>query len=109
MEGNQCLFRNALQHWCKPKAKLYKNALSQSECKLEKVRACSVQRKDDLHKNLSNNSGYYHGNCYATYTSAVHIDRYKKRKEQETDQTEKTEITEQTPKKKNQVVFLTVF
>ena len=88
MEGNQCLFRNALQHWCKPKAKLYKNALSQSECKLEKVRACSVQRKDDLHKAYQTTVGTIMEIVMPHTHTAVHIDRYKKRKEQETDQTD---------------------
>ena len=47
----------------------------------EKVKECSSKRGDNFYETLNLATDlYYHVNCYNTYTSNNHIERYLKRK-----------------------------
>ena len=49
----------------------------------EKVKQCSKKRDDEFYETLDLSINlYYHQNCYLTYTSNNHIERYLKRKNQ---------------------------
>ena len=49
----------------------------------EKVKQCSEKRSDKSYETLDpSNALHYHQNCYLTYTSNNHIERYLKRKNQ---------------------------
>ena len=83
--ANHCLFKDVLQNSCKTKFHYYKDPLSHSETRLGRVKQASIQRDDDLHKTLDTDSDRkFHQNCYTTYISSQHIERYKKRKREET-------------------------
>ena len=51
-----------------------------SEAGKEEVIQCSNRRKEGLHETIVSSSIQYHKNCYVTYTSNNHINRYLKRK-----------------------------
>ena len=107
MAENQCLFKDVLQNSYKPKFKYYKTLLSHSEVRLNKVRSASIERDDDLHKTLSTNSDHqFHQNCYTTYISSQHIERYKKRKREEIVRQNPETIEQTPPQKKTRYYFL---
>ena len=65
---------------------LWYAGVSESTTDFDKSRAskqCSKRRNDNFYETLDpSNALYYHQNCYLTYASNNHIDRYLKRKNQ---------------------------
>ena len=70
-----CVFKHILE--CSITCELSEDCLS--EARKEKVVQCSIRRNDNLHAGLDLSSIHYHKNCYLTYTSNDHINRYLKR------------------------------
>ena len=54
-----------------------------TEARRAKVQQSSERRSDDFYESLDfSNPLHYHKNCYLTYTSSSHIERYRKRTSQ---------------------------
>ena len=74
-----CMFQSILD--CSDTHELVEAQLTLT--RKEKVKQCSERRDDHFYETLDSSSAlYYHQNCYLTYTSNNHIERYLKRKNQ---------------------------
>ena len=74
-----CMFQSILD--CSDTQELVEAQLTLT--RQEKVKQCSERRNDNFYETLDpSNALYYHQNCYLTYTSNNHIERYLKRKNQ---------------------------
>ena len=72
-----CIFETILD--CSIERELAKAPLT--SLRTEKVKECSNRREDDFYETLNVEKDLrYHTNCYNTYTSNNHIERYLKRK-----------------------------
>ena len=74
-----CMFQSILD--CSDTQELVEAQLTLT--RQEKVKNCSKRRNDNFYETLDpSNALYYHQNCYLTYISNNHIERYLKRKNQ---------------------------
>ena len=74
-----CMFQSILD--CSDMQELVEAQLTLT--RQEKVQKCSERRNDNFYETLDpRNALYYNQNCYLTYTSNNHIERYLKRKNQ---------------------------
>ena len=71
-----CIFKDTVE--CSITYELSEDYLF--EARKEKMIQCSNRRNDNLHETIGSSSIQYHKNCYVTYTSNDHINRYLKRK-----------------------------
>ena len=75
-----CMFQSPLD--CSDTQELVEAQLTLT--RQEKVKQCSEKRSDKSYETLDpSNALHYHQNCYLTYTSNNHIERYLKRKNQD--------------------------